>query len=150
MTDRAVKDRCCKKNKPLVESLVCMSVPSDQHLEHALEKLFSTYADAIFRFHCLHVYDRDLAKDLTQETFIRYWQCLVRGESIEHARAFLYRIANNLMIDYCRKKKTISLDALLEQGFEPSGNQSPLRDTHNHLELARVMRMMQKLQSWGL
>ena len=34
---------------------------------------------------------------------------------------------------------------LLEQGFEPSGNQSPLRDTHNHLELARVMRMMQKL-----
>ena len=35
-------------------------------------------------------------------------------------KAFLYHILNDLIIDEYRKKKPVSLDVLLEEGFEPS------------------------------
>jgi RNA polymerase sigma-70 factor (ECF subfamily) len=35
-------------------------------------------------------------------------------------KAFLYHILNNLIVDEYRKRKTVSLDNLLENGFEPS------------------------------
>ena len=34
-------------------------------------------------------------------------------------KAFLYHVLNNLIIDEYRKKKALSLDLLLEKGFEP-------------------------------
>ena len=37
-------------------------------------------------------------------------------------KAFIYRTANNLVIDYYRKKKTDSLDALSDDGFDPMGD----------------------------
>ena len=39
-------------------------------------------------------------------------------------KAFLYHVLNNLIIDQYRKHKTISLDILLEKGFEPSVTES--------------------------
>jgi len=35
-------------------------------------------------------------------------------------KAFLYHVLNNLIVDEYRKRKTTSLDVLLEKGFEPS------------------------------
>jgi RNA polymerase sigma-70 factor (ECF subfamily) len=34
-------------------------------------------------------------------------------------KAFLYHVLNNLIIDEYRKRKTLSLDSLLEKGYEP-------------------------------
>jgi RNA polymerase sigma-70 factor (ECF subfamily) len=39
-------------------------------------------------------------------------------------KAFLYHILNNLIVDEYRKKKTTSLDILLEKGFEPGVDDS--------------------------
>jgi RNA polymerase sigma-70 factor (ECF subfamily) len=39
-------------------------------------------------------------------------------------RAFLYHVLNNLIIDQYRKHKTLSLDTLLEKGFEPKAPES--------------------------
>jgi RNA polymerase sigma-70 factor, ECF subfamily len=84
--------------------------------------LYEEFADAIFRHCFFKVSNRDVATDLTQETFIRAWQYIAKGMEIENARAFLYRIATNLTIDYYRKKRETSLDQLLEAGFEPGEN----------------------------
>lgn len=46
------------------------------------------------------------------------WQVLLAKEQIKNVRSYLYRIANNLIIDHYRKKKPISLDELNEQGFD--------------------------------
>lgn len=35
-------------------------------------------------------------------------------------KSFLYHVLNNLIIDEYRKRKTLSLDLLLEKGYEPS------------------------------
>src|SRR3989338_7567339 len=63
--------------------------------------------------------DREAAKDVVQEAFSRTWLYLSEGKDIEYMRAFLYRVANNLIVDASRKKKSSSLDAMMENdGFE--------------------------------
>lgn len=89
----------------------------------ALEQQFldahEAYADALFR-HCLiRIRDREIAKDIVQETFSRAWLYLSEGKKVLYMRAFLYRIANNLIVDHARKKKSSSLDSMMEDdGFE--------------------------------
>lgn len=108
-----------------------------------LERLFAEYADAIFRYVVLQVGDRDLAKDLTQDAFIKFWQCLERGDEIEHERALLYKIAGNLTIDFFRKKKSVSLDMLLEEGFEPGVDQTENMQTK--IEFKRAVTLLHEL-----
>ena len=89
-------------------------------LEKDLLDAYDAYADAIFR-HCYYkTSDRELAQDLTQEVFLKAWSYMQAKHPILNMRAFLYRLSDNLVIDWYRKKKSQSLDALTEQGFEPS------------------------------
>lgn len=64
--------------------------------------------------------NRATGDDLVQETFLKTWYYLVKGGKIEVMKAFLYHVLNNLIVDDYRKRKSISLDALLEKGVEPS------------------------------
>lgn len=81
---------------------------------------YEEHADALFR-HCLiRVRDREIAHDLVQEAYSRTWLYMSEGKKIDYLRAFLYRIANNLIVDLSRKKKASSLDAMMDDdGFEP-------------------------------
>ena len=81
-------------------------------------KSYDTYNDAIFRYCLFETSNREIALDLTQDTFTKVWQYLENGKEVEHMKAFLYRVAGNLVIDYRRKKKTQSLDAMTEEGFD--------------------------------
>jgi len=88
-------------------------------LERDFLAAYEEYADAIFRHCLLRIRDRDVARDITQETFSRVWLYMSKGKKIDYMRAFLYRIANNLIVDGSRKKKSSSLDAMMEDdGFE--------------------------------
>lgn len=82
------------------------------------EKLFlemhDSFSDEIFRFSLSKTRNRDLALDITQETFMKTWDYLRNGKTIDMARAFLYRTARNLIIDHSRKKQSLSLDALFD------------------------------------
>ncbi len=73
------------------------------------------------------VHNRELSEDLVQDTFMKTWSYLVRGGKIDVMKAFLYHTLNCLIIDEYRRHKTVSLEALLDKGFEPSG------DTPEHL-----------------
>ena len=84
--------------------------------------LYDESADAVFRHSYFRVHDRELAKDLTQEAFARMWEYLAAGKAVDNKKAFLFRILNNLIIDYYRKKKELSLDAMAESGFDPKGD----------------------------
>lgn len=88
-------------------------------MDNSQEKLieaYEQYGDAIFRHCYLRVFDRELAKDLVQEAFVRTWKYIMAGHTIENMRAFLYRTARNLIIDESRKKRPVSLDLLQEKG----------------------------------
>jgi RNA polymerase sigma-70 factor (ECF subfamily) len=78
----------------------------------------NTYSDAIFRFCSIKTSKRDVALDLTQESFTKLWEYVSNGNEVLEPKALLYRIATNLIIDYYRKKKSDSLDALTQNGFD--------------------------------
>ncbi len=86
--------------------------------------LYNAEADAVFRYCFVRTSNREVALDLTQDTFIRFWDSLSRDESrhsaIKNERAFLFTIARNLIIDWYRKKKTVSLEMLTEGSDESS------------------------------
>ena len=122
-----------------------MDPQRDEDANLTLETFFEEYSDAIFRYVASQLRDREVAKDITQDAFIRFWQCLERGDKIEHKRALLYKIAGNLVIDYTRRKKSVSLDALLEQGFEQG--EDTIRSTKGKMELERILTAIDRLPS---
>src|SRR3989344_6992193 len=70
------------------------------------------------------VHDHDLGQDLVQDTFLKTWVYLVKGGKVDTMKAFLYHVLNHLIVDEYRKHKPVSLDNLLEGGFEPSVDHS--------------------------
>lgn len=86
---------------------------------HQKEKEFldayQQYADAIYRHCYFRVYNKDLAEDLTQETFIKTWKYITEGKEIENIKAFLYRVAVNLIIDHSRKKTVLAFNDIKEK-----------------------------------
>jgi RNA polymerase sigma factor (sigma-70 family) len=84
-------------------------------------EIYSKEADAVFRFCLLRTSDRETALDFTQDTFMRFWGALSADKKINNHRTFLFTIARNIIIDWYRKKKSLSLDAILE---EPGADKS--------------------------
>jgi RNA polymerase sigma-70 factor (ECF subfamily) len=105
-----------------------------QETKRFFSELYDTFHDEIFRFSLAKTRNRDLALDITQETFIKTWDYLRSGKHIEQARGFLYRTCRNLIIDMSRKKKFASLDALLEGGELSSVNDSSLELPDSHID----------------
>ncbi len=79
---------------------------------------YAEFNDAIFRYCYTQTSNRDKALDLAQETFTRAWQYLASGKEVDQMRPFLYRIATNAIIDDRRKKKAVSLDSMMEEGYD--------------------------------
>lgn len=92
---------------------------------------YNTQADAIFRFCFFKLSDRELAHDYVQETFMKAWKYMSKGEAdheMKNLRAFLYKIAGNLIIDEYRRRgirrPTESLEDLNEQGYDPGEDET--------------------------
>jgi len=88
--------------------------------EAAFIEAYDLYADALFRYCYFRVKDRDLAKELVQETFAKTWAYLASGKEVENLRAFLYRVAHNTSVNEQTRTKALSLDELRDAGgYDP-------------------------------
>lgn len=109
-----------------------------------IERAYDEYSDAIFRHCYLRLSNRDIAKELMQDAFMKAFLYAKKGQQIDNIRALLYRIANNLIVDYVRKAKESSLDALQEAGFDPTGADD--KGLADRLDDQRVVREMARLK----
>jgi len=68
--------------------------------------------------------DSELSKDLVQTTFLKTLMYLQKGGKIDLMRSFLNHVLNDLIVDEYRYRKTkvVSLDVLLENGYEPGSS----------------------------
>lgn len=78
------------------------------------EQLFDQHRDSLLRYLRYHLDDRSEAEDIAQESFVRFYQARKEKEEILQPRAWLFRVAHNLLIDLRRKRKPELLD---EQGW---------------------------------
>lgn len=83
-----------------------------------LTDMFTQYSVPLHKFCSYKLSSNEKSVDVVADTFARTWKYLVGGNSIENEKSFLYTTARNLIIDEYRKKKSSSLDLLMESGFE--------------------------------
>lgn len=76
--------------------------------------------DKIYRYCYFKLYDKQLAQDITQETFLRFFRQDLSLDSSKEL-PYLYTIAKNLCVDSFRKKTTESLENITEETtYDPS------------------------------
>lgn len=122
-----------------------MTESEQAQIEKIFYEAFESYSDVLFQFCSFKIADREQAKDLVQKAFERFWLSLKKGNEIVNPRAYLYKTLKFLIIDeYRSKKKTISLEALQEDGYEPSV-ESEEGNVRSKMEFERLREVMKKL-----
>ncbi len=108
--------------------------------EAAYRELISRYERPVFSLVFRMVRDREMAEDLSQETFIKVLNNLDRYSPEFKFSSWLFKIANNLTIDHLRRRRleTVSIegapDAVTSESAKAtsimvvSGNESPLEE----------------------
>jgi len=121
--------------------LVDQAVHGDKH---AFGHLYERYLDDIYRYVYFRVFNHQVAEDLTEMVFLRAWEALPKSRrKIKNFRAWIYRIAHNLVIDHKRKKRPEILEtepmvqdtfSNIEAGFEEKQESQELMQAIAQLE----------------
>jgi RNA polymerase sigma-70 factor, ECF subfamily len=93
----------------------------------AFKEFFCLFQPGVYHFLYRYISDPEAAEDLTQETFINFWS---HKESINpdlSPKAYLYRIARNLALNYKNRKPPVSSFAENENYLVSIGN-NPQQD----------------------
>lgn len=97
--------------------------------------------DKIYRYCYFKLHHRETAEDITQETFLRYFE-RYRFSTPEQTLKCLYTIARNLCIDEYRRRPTAPLEESLA---EDSGEESLLTSLAVRSALSRLENWEQEL-----
>ncbi len=111
--------------------------------KQAFLESYDLYSDAIFRYAYLKTSSRDKALDIAQDTFARAWEYVLKDEPILNMRALLYRIAHNLIIDGYRKKSSVSLDKMMEEGYDYGANTT--EEMTDRMDAQVVMKLLDQI-----
>lgn len=119
------------------------------HKRDHFEMLYGNHADEIFRFALYKLSDREKAKDVVQDTFVKAWSYVSSGGiELNNPRAFLFKIAKNLVIDSYRKVKPMSIDALEEIiNFDISDNHQSRNEMHDAVDMSIVLEALSILDT---
>ncbi len=108
-------------------------------------KAYDEFSDAIFRHCFFKLSNREQAKDTVQDVFMKTWEYVSQKGEVRNIKAFLYHVANNLIIDQYRKRKfNSSIEEMKEIGFEIVSNDH--KDTFNFSEVKNILEIIEKLE----
>ena len=91
----------------------------------AFRRVVEIYHREIYNYFIRSTGSIEDSEDLTQHCFINLYNSLGRYRRSASLRTFIYRIATNLAISFSRKRKSpLSLDILVEGGYDPASESS--------------------------
>ncbi|MFA9559888.1 RNA polymerase sigma factor [Evansella sp. AB-rgal1] len=73
------------------------------------DELYFTYSDRIYSYILLMIGDREIAEDLTQETFVKVYRSRDQFDGKSQFSTWLISVARNCTIDYLRKQRPVYL-----------------------------------------
>jgi RNA polymerase sigma-70 factor, ECF subfamily len=83
-------------------------------LKEQFSRIYDQYIEKIYRFVYIKVSSIEVAEDITSKVFLKGWE-YYQNERVANPRAFLYRIARNMVVDHYRDKGKavfVSLDSI--------------------------------------
>ena len=86
------------------------------------------YSDNLYRFVLKNIKDSDKAKDIVQDTFLKFWE---KKDNVDLAKikSYLFTTAYHTLIDVIRKeKKQSSFDDIKEENHSTETNYSDLQE----------------------
>lgn len=99
-------------------------------------ELYSTRGAEFFHYAQALAHDEELARDALQEAFLRYFIALCEGRRISSARAWIYRVLHNYVVDRIREPRAIAEGCFA--GDEPAGHD--MEDAYFRRELLNLSR----------
>lgn len=116
----------------------------------AFESLFTRYQSRIYNYIYRMVGDADEAQDLTQDSFVKAYQALRRGDAPVNLAAWLYCIASRTCLDALRRRRLIrwlSLSRLrgLRHPVGRDADESPESSLVRAEERAHIRRALDRL-----
>ncbi|KPJ57480.1 hypothetical protein AMJ49_00955 [Parcubacteria bacterium DG_74_2] len=109
------------------------------NIRKIFSKIYDNYVEKIYRFIFFKVSSKEIAEDLTSETFLRGWKTFKNEKNnIENPPAFLYKIARNLVIDYYREKGKFQVVSAENTALiDPRTNLEEKMITNSDLEMVK-------------
>ncbi len=114
--------------------------------EEAFGKIYNLFLTKIYRYTYFSVRNRELAEDITQEAFLKCWGALSSFSAKKGSfSSFLFAIARNLIVDYSRKKKQISLEVVKDYQLLDTKNvdEDIIREEENKI-LAKALSKLEE------
>lgn len=109
--------------------------------ENAFDVFVHKYYEEILKYCNYHCSDTSYAEDLTQETFLHFFEKLSDYRYMGKTRNYLYTIAGNLCRDYYKKTK----DSLLEEQSTEVQNSLQQSETEEILNKITVEKALNNL-----
>ncbi len=99
----------------------------------AFESLYNTYVGKIFNYINSFIYDPDIAKDITQNTFLQLWDSRSNLDANGNIEGYIYSISRNLLFREMRrlnihKNYTIHVQKGMKEGEESGIEEKLSRD----------------------
>ncbi len=68
------------------------------------EKSYHRYKERLEAYILARIKHPEDAKDIVQETYLKFEMCVQKGHSCDHPKSYLFKMASNNVYDYFRKK----------------------------------------------
>jgi RNA polymerase sigma-70 factor (ECF subfamily) len=86
------------------------------------------YSDNIYRFILKNIRDEDKAKDIVQDTYLKFWEKKDKVDSAK-IKSYLFTTAYHTLIDVVRKeKKKASINEVKEESYSTYSEYSDLQE----------------------
>lgn len=108
-------------------------------------KDFEAYSDVVYRLCVYKTGSSEVAEDLVQDIFTKYYEYLTDHDPPENTKAFLFQSARNRIIDHYRKHTTDSLDDLSDQGLQFAERNGEPTIAEVNAEYALVLETLEQL-----
>ena len=90
----------------------------------AMEEVIKRHFNSVFNFVYRYVFDKEVAEDVTQDTFYKVWKNIHQFDQTRKFKTWLLTIAKNTANDSFKKKKAVAFS-----NFETAGEDNVLEES---------------------
>ena len=114
--------------------------------KQAFGLLYEKYANAIFKYLYFRLTSYEEAEDMTESVFLNAWEALPTFNKLGKGlnfRAWLYRIAHNLLVDFFRARRAnIPLETTEELAAKTPSPEAIAEQNENDIKLSLALRQL--------